>query len=203
MDYDEEGGIGLDDPLGEDEDIEGVKFEAMKPDTLPDTPLSSVFDGPYPPLPSQAQFKFSSDKFSEVASTLAAMSMDGESDTSTAVGSMVSASFSPLSANVSVHRESSVHEPSAHSSSTRSSSPQLKVWGSRNGKSSSSTLFPNAKPTPAPSEFSIAAHDEAMNNKHGINIMRTRFWDPMSSDWNPEQFYDAIISKYYCPFICE
>jgi hypothetical protein len=38
---------------------------------------------------------------------------------------------------------------------------------------------------------------------HGINIMRDHFWDPMSGDWNSEHFYDSIVSKYFCPFICE
>jgi hypothetical protein len=42
-----------------------------------------------------------------------------------------------------------------------------------------------------------------MEQEHGINLMRTRFWDPMSTDWNPEKFYDFVISKYHCPFVCE
>jgi hypothetical protein len=98
---------------------------------------------------------------------------------------------------------------SVHGSSTYGGSQftltgrQLKVWGSRNGKSASNNLFPNAKQTPITKEFSIAAHDEQMEREHGVNIMRTRFWDPLSSDWNPDRFYDSVINKYYCPFVCE
>jgi hypothetical protein len=36
-----------------------------------------------------------------------------------------------------------------------------------------------------------------------LNIMRDRFWDPLSSDWNPERFYDSVVNKYFCPFPCE
>jgi hypothetical protein len=102
----------------------------------------------------------------------------------------------------SVRNDSARNGSSAQGSST---SRGLKVWSSRSGKSASTTLFPNAKPTPAPSDFSISAHDydKAMDQEHGINIMRTRFWDPMSTDWNPEKFYDSVISKYHCPFVCE
>lgn len=96
---------------------------------------------------------------------------------------------------------------SAYGSSSRagstSSGRQLKVWGDRHGKPASSTLFPNAKATPVTKEFSIAAYDEQMEREHGINIMKTRFWDPRSPDWNPERFYDSVISKYNCPFVCE
>jgi hypothetical protein len=33
--------------------------------------------------------------------------------------------------------------------------------------------------------------------------MRDHFWDPMSSDWNAEHFFDSVVSKYFCPFPCE
>jgi hypothetical protein len=94
-------------------------------------------------------------------------------------------------------------ESDTESVNSASTARQSKVWGSRKGKSSSSVLFPNANPTPPPSEFSIAAHDDRMEKEHGINIMRTRFWDPVSPDWNPERFFDSIINKYHCPFVCE
>ncbi|KAF2643819.1 hypothetical protein P280DRAFT_466555 [Massarina eburnea CBS 473.64] len=64
-------------------------------------------------------------------------------------------------------------------------------------------LFPDACPSPPPSVFSIDRHDEQMNKDHGINILKTRFWDPLSGDWNPERFFNSIISKYFCPFPCE
>ncbi|KAF2867630.1 hypothetical protein BDV95DRAFT_631007 [Massariosphaeria phaeospora] len=78
---------------------------------------------------------------------------------------------------------------------------QAKIWGTRAAR----TLFPNAKPTPppTPSEYSISQHDQAMETDHGINIMKTRFWDPLSQEWNPDRFYDSVVNMYFCPFICE
>ncbi|KAH7385909.1 hypothetical protein BKA66DRAFT_511252 [Pyrenochaeta sp. MPI-SDFR-AT-0127] len=180
QDDEEEGGIGLDDPLGGDEEIKEVRFEALRPenaDTSPPTP----YTGMYPPLPST----IASASDLDVASMMGAVSLGAHSEASTIVSASISGDYTP------------------QDSSVLSKGRQLKVWGSRNGKSVSNVLFPNAKPTPAPSEFSIAAHDHAMEQEHGINIMRTRFWDPMSSDWNPEIFYDSVLSKYHCPFICE
>ncbi|KZM24205.1 Protein S-acyltransferase [Ascochyta rabiei] len=185
-DFEEEGGVCLDDPLDRDEEIEDVNFAALQPE-VSNAPLPQSAAGPFPPLRTHSQA--SSYDIFEVASTIGAMSVNGDNDTSAIVG----------------HRSSAPH--SAYGSSTYAASTstgrQLKVWGGRNGKSASSTLFPNAKSTPATKEFSIAAHDEQMERDHGINIMRTRFWDPLSSDWNPERFYDSVINKYNCPFVCE
>lgn len=157
-DFEEEGGICLDNPMDRDEEEE-VSFAAIQPEVHA-TPLYT----PYPPLPSQA--RASGYVVDEVASTMGAMSVADDEGTSTAAR-------------------------------------KEKAWGDSNGKSASSALFPNAKPTPAPQEFSIAAHDEQMEREHGINIMKTRFWDPLSSDWNPERFFDSVIDKYNCPFVCE
>ena len=163
-DFEDEGGILLDDPLGKDEEIEDVKFAAIQPD-VSDMP-SPDMHSPYPPLPSQTRASYSN--VDAVASTIGTMSIS-----------------------------------SKEGAGSTASGRQLKVWGERNGKSTSSALFPNAKPTPVSKEFSIAAHDEQMERDHGINIMRTRFWDPQSPDWNPERFYDSVVSKYNCPFVCE
>ncbi len=185
-DFEEEGGVCLDDPLGEDEEIDGVQFAAIQPEVSDTSPLLAAAV-PYPPLPSQAQA--SRFNIAEIASTIDAMSIRDDDETSTIVGSD---SCAPQSA----------HGSSMDASST-STGRQLKVWADRNGKSASSTLFPNAKSTPATKEFSIAAHDQQMEQEHGVNIMKTRFWDPQSPDWNPERFYDSVISRYNCPFVCE
>jgi hypothetical protein len=163
-DFEDEGGITLDDPLEKDEQIEDVKFAAIQPDVsgMP----SPDQHNPYPPLPSQARTSYSS--VAEIASTMGTMSIS-----------------------------------SKDGAGSTASGRQLKVWSDRKGKSASSTLFPNAKPTPVSKEFSIAAHDEQMERDHGINTMRARFWDPQSPDWNPERFYDSVVSKYNCPFVCE
>ncbi|KAF3046966.1 hypothetical protein E8E12_009613 [Didymella heteroderae] len=181
-DFEEEGGICLGNPLDRDEEVE-VSFAALQPDEVHETPVHT----PYPPLPSQA--RASSYHVDEVASTIGALSVNDDDGTSTVVGARSSAA-------------PSVYGSSTYAAST-STARKEKIWVDRNGKSASSALFPNAKPTPAPEEFSIAAHDEQMEREHGINIMKTRFWDPLSIDWNPERFYDSVIDKYNCPFVCE
>jgi hypothetical protein len=216
VDYEEEGGIELgNDPLGDDEELEEVVYKALKPDTPPDTPLAPAFVGHYPPLPTQSTTVNNTGY--EVASSLAGLSLtgDAESDTSAVVGSSIG---SPTAATFPAgsrpcastrdhasinHGPASHNDSTAHDSNVASTNRELKVWNNRSGTSTYAVLFPDAKPNPAPSEFSISAHDEAMEQEHGINIMRTRFWDPMSSDWNPEKFYDSVMSKYYCPFVCE
>lgn len=181
-DYEEEGGICLDNPLDREEEVK-ASFPALQPDEVQATPIYT----PYPPLPSQTQA--SSYNVDEIASSIGAMSVNDDDGTSTVVGGRSSVA------------------PSAYGSSTYAASTSTgrkeKVWVDRHGKSASRALFPNAKPTPAPKEFSIAAHDEHMEREHGINIMKTRFWDPLSADWNPERFYDSITSRYNCPFVCE
>ncbi|KAF2182008.1 hypothetical protein K469DRAFT_587763 [Zopfia rhizophila CBS 207.26] len=75
------------------------------------------------------------------------------------------------------------------------------IWG---GKDAAKTLFPHAKATPPPKEkYSIRKHDEQHEKEHGINILTTRFWDPTSTDYSPERFFEPTINQYYCPFICE
>ncbi|KAF1927554.1 uncharacterized protein M421DRAFT_101536 [Didymella exigua CBS 183.55] len=181
-DFEEEGGICLDGPMDRDEEVE-VPFAALQPE-IHVTPIHT----PYPPLPSQA--RVSGYIVDEVASTIGTMSIDDEdNDNSTVEGAHSSAT-------------PSAYGGSAYAAST-SAARKEKVWVNRNGKSASSALFPNAKPTPAYEEFSVAAHDAQMEREHGINIMKTRFWDPMSADWNPERFYDSVIDKYNCPFVCE
>lgn len=206
MDCEEEGGISLniEDTAFEDEDIDEVQYKAIKPDTPPDTPLSPANMGPYPPLPSQ--MSCASSIVSDLASTLDGVSLGGESDTSTvstvAEPQIVSPTATDYPAS-SIQSSSARQVYTTQGSTAASSSRQPKVWGSRSGKTTSDILFPGAKPTPAPKDFSIEAHDHSMEQEHGLNIMRTRFWDPMSSDFNPERFYDSVFGKYYCPFVCE
>ncbi|KAF1945915.1 hypothetical protein EJ02DRAFT_509057 [Clathrospora elynae] len=213
VDYEEEGGVVLgDDPMNDDEAIDQVeKFKAIAPDTPPDTPLCPAFMGPYPPLPTQSTNASYKTAY-EVASTLGSLSLNGNADSDSEtvvecpigspVGSTTAAELPAGSMHSVSSRNRSTHNGStSQDSSVPSTSREAKVWGSRSGKSMSSVLFPNAKSTP--SVFSVSAHDEAMDKQHGINIMRTRFWDPMSSDWNPEKFYDSVVNKYSCPFVCE
>lgn len=180
IDVEEVGGVLLsDDPIDDSADIEDVKFEAIKPDPSLEEPHTPVFSGHYPPLPTQSGFMSGVDM--GVASMIGGMSLNGDVDV-----------------------DSFVHDGSeVQGSSVSSSNHETKVWGPRKGKSTGSILFPNAKPKAPPSDFSVSAHDEAMEHAHGPNLFRDRFWDPMSSDWNPERFYDSIINKYYCPFVCE
>ncbi|CAN9119496.1 unnamed protein product [Alternaria alternata] len=213
IDVEEVGGVLLsDDPIDDSADIEDVKFEAIKPDPSLEEPHTPVFSGHYPPLPTQSGFMPGVDM--EVASMIGGMSLNGDvdvdSDGSTVIRSPAASNFPTISPSpfgrdaIQSQHGSFVHDGSeVQGSSVSSSNHETKVWGLRKGKSTGSILFPNAKPKAPPSEFSVSAHDEAMEHAHGPNLFRDRFWDPMSSDWNPERFYDSIVNKYYCPFVCE
>jgi hypothetical protein len=212
IDDDEETGVSLtDDHLNDSAALEGIKFEAIKPDTSLDEEHTPVFHGHYPPLTSQAGYI--PDVDADVAPMMGGMSLRGhadvDSDGSTVVGSPVMTGFPPRSSSLPGHSVQSQSGSSAHngseaqSSSAQSSSRPPKVWGSRKGKTTSSVLFPNAKAKPPPSDFSISAHDDTMDKVYGPNILSDRFWDPMGDAWNPERFHDPIVQKYYCPFVCE
>ncbi|KAF2686662.1 hypothetical protein K458DRAFT_429632 [Lentithecium fluviatile CBS 122367] len=172
QDYEEEGGIDVNDVLDDNEDeAKRVRYDAIQPEA---TPVEVTHLGSYPPLPSQSGA-------SSITASMGRMSLGRASET--VVGS----------------ENGSAAESSTKGTST-SSGRQLKPWAGR----TSAKLFPGAKPTPPPCEFSIEHHDHQMEQEHGINIMNTRFWDPRSpGDFNPERFYDSVIQLYFCPFICE
>jgi hypothetical protein len=206
LDTEEEGGVDLGDLIFDDKEIEDVEFKAIKPDLPPDVPLSPAAAGVmFPALPSQVSTD--SAMHNPFVSAFSKMSFRGEeSETSTVVGSPVTTPINPPTdsfSSVSSLGDAAPNPSNTEGSTMASSKSQPKVWGSRDGRSASSVLFPNAKSTPAPSEFSIAAYDQNMELNHGLNIMNTRFWDPQSCDFNPERFYDSIACKYYCPFVCE
>ncbi|KAH7068075.1 hypothetical protein BKA63DRAFT_105670 [Paraphoma chrysanthemicola] len=206
LDTEEEGGVDLGDSIFDDKEIEDVEFKAIKPDLPPDVPLSPAAAGVmFPALPSQVSTD--SAMHNPFVSAFSKMSFRGEeSETSTVVGSPVTTPINPPTdsfSSVSSLGDAAPNPSNTEGSTMASSKSQPKVWGSRDGRSASSVLFPNAKSTPAPSEFSIAAYDQNMELNHGLNIMNTRFWDPQSCDFNPERFYDSIACKYYCPFVCE
>jgi hypothetical protein len=52
-------------------------------------------------------------------------------------------------------------------------------------------------------EFSIEAVDQQTEHDHGANIFNTRFWDPLAKEWHPDRFYNGLIEKFFCPFMCE
>jgi hypothetical protein len=199
LDCEEEGGVNIGEEAFDDEEAKEFKYKAIEPDDTREMPLSPTTAGPYPPLPSKGR---SVSTISDITSSLDGISLNDDSGASTAINSpLLSPATTAIRANslsASIRQVSSTQ-----GSSTASGSRQPKVWGSRDGKSASSVLFSGVKPTPAPSEFSIAAYDDRVEQEHGLNIMKTRFWDPMSNDFNPERFYNAYNSKYYCPFICE
>lgn len=187
VDHEVEGGVGLCDSSFDNDEIEDVQFKAIMPDTPPDTPVSLAAMGSYPLLPSQTNKTFGIMP-SKIASAIGNLSLGGVSEESTLVSSPRTEAFTD-----------SLHATPMTVSSTR----QPKVWGCRDGKPISNVLFPDAKPNQTSNEYSIAAYNDMTDQRDNINIMETRFWDPMSDDWNPERFYDSIINKYYCPFVCE
>lgn len=196
LDYEEEGGVTLEEEIFDDEELEEVEFKAMKPSTPPDTPISPAAEA-FPPLATHRTG--SSAGGFDIATSLGGMSLDNDSKTTTVVGSPT---FSPPPSSFRSTGES-IRQTSTTLGSSMPSTRQPKAWGSRDGKAASSVLFLGAKPTPAPAEFDIAAYDNRMDQEHGPNLMKTRFWDPTSNDFNPDRFYDAVVNKYNCPFTCE
>lgn len=175
LDIEEEGGVSLTEEIFGDEEIEDVNFKAIEPADPPDAPVYPAASETFPALLSQKSG--TSNPHTDLQPSFAQMSLSEKPGSS---------SSTPT-----------------NSGQPASSHQQLTVWGNRNGKSTSTALFPTAKLNPVLSEFSIAAYDERMHQEHEFNIMRSRFWDPMSTDWNPERFYDAVVCKYHCPFVCE
>jgi hypothetical protein len=186
QDFDKGGGVPLDNVLeidGDDgQDMPEFKAiapvvnqdEVVLPETYPSLPTSSMGSLPPASMCSRTPSRMSSQPPSR-------MSRKGSeaTDLSSTLGRLT---MSEVSSNA-----------------TATADRRLKAWGGR----TSQQLFPQAKPTPPPSEFSISHHDEQIDRDHGINIFKTRFWDPLSGDFNPERFYNSVISKYYCPFPCE
>jgi hypothetical protein len=148
-------------------------YKAIEPEVT-ETPIQNpAAYGPYPPLPSSRN---PNSAYGELSSRLGGVSLDDDND--------------------SVAMASTIGGDSAISSTNQT----ITAW---NKGGSARTLFPHAKPTPAPSEWSVQHHDQQMEATQGINIMKTRFWDPVSKHWNPERFYDTILQRYHCPFVCE
>lgn len=185
-DDDEGGGVTLMD--NSDYEARAIDYPVIQPE-LNDTPITNpAAQGPYPPLPSSSKGKSNArDTDSELSYGMRSVSLGLESEsgaTSTTAGGT----------------------STAGGKSTSTSRP-VKAWGS--GKTTSN-LFPKAQSvsaqsvasSAAPSVWSIEQHDQQQAGNQ-INIMTTRFWDPVGPDWNAELFYDPIVNQYYCPFVCE
>ncbi|KAL5119616.1 hypothetical protein ACEQ8H_002462 [Pleosporales sp. CAS-2024a] len=188
----EDGGIELTDQVFGDEGIAEVEYEAIRPD---EAPMTDTHVSPYPALPSQKRTAHATR--SDVASKLGSMSLEGGSEYSGSTAVMSSTLANALES------DSPSKVPSVQGSTNARSTHQPKAWGSRNGKSASSVLFPNAKPTPVTEEFSISAYDEQKDLERGPNMLQSHFWDPNGNDFEQERWFDTLISKYYCPFVCE
>jgi hypothetical protein len=171
----DEGGVNIID----NDDGQLVEYAAIQPE-IPESANNRQLsaEGPYPALPSQRHTPRAD---SELASQLSGVTLHENKASSVAAPSTVGTASTVAAAS---------------SSTTRPS----KAWDHVN---LSKSLFPNAKRNPAPSEWSVENHDRQRKQEHGVNIMTTRFWDPLSHDFNADRFYDSVLSKYYCPFICE
>lgn len=191
QDYEEEGGILLEDPLDNEEGVGEVDFKALQLDSIAETPAQAIA---FPPLPSQTS---STNDAGSLVRSLDNLSVAGESTASTVIASPVS-DRSPGSDAGSRVGASEV------SVSSKTIGGRDKGWVVRkDNKAAISTLFSNAKPTPASKQFSIQAYDSNMQDSRGLNILRDRFWDPLATEFNAENYFNTIDSKYYCPFVCE
>ncbi|KAF2452086.1 hypothetical protein P171DRAFT_479096 [Karstenula rhodostoma CBS 690.94] len=175
LDHEDEGGVGIENVLEhEDEDAKAVNHPAIQPDSVQDDVPHTE---PWPALSAQGK---DATRSSTITSRMGRMSLGG-SDADTVVSS-------------------GSHTMQDSAAPNQSSRRQVKAWGGRSAKE----LFPQAKLTAAPEkEFSIEAVDEKMEHDHGANIFNTRFWDPLAREWSPDRFFNGLIEKYFCPFMCE
>ena len=77
------------------------------------------------------------------------------------------------------------------------------AWGHPGASTSASeVLFPGVKPTPVSFEWAqeLRKRDQAYELEHGVNLFRSRFWDPTSRDYKPQRFFNPIIEMYMCSF---
>lgn len=207
VDNDTTGGVTLMDQQLEDDDVKGLNYAAIEPEVI-DTPSHATHAvGAFPPLPSQkkdedAKSVISSkggEETESVISRLTELSLDDHFK-ALATGQLP---FSPKSKTTK--QDSSV--PSTPGSSTSGQLPPSSQTGSHSAvaawtKNTAKALFPNAPPTPSPSEWSVQKQDKVMEQKEGLNIMQVRFWDPASKDFVAERFYSTVLGVYQCPFIC-
>ena len=65
--------------------------------------------------------------------------------------------------------------------------------------SASNSLFPKAKATPLTQDWESTLERDHARASQPRNMFRVRFWDPLSDDYDPEQFFDAATARYNCP----
>lgn len=193
LDFEQEGGVSLtEDPLGDDDGLDEVTFTALKPHKTKDTPF---FSGEYPPLPGQEKKKMTPSTYS-ITSTFDRLSIAGDSNASTVIEHAAVDAFPALNASSQSNASTEIHRfPSI--------TDRPNVWGSCKGKLASSLLFPNAKATPKTREFAITTYDQNQQKSQGLNLMRDRFWDPLSTEFKAKNYYNTFECKFYCPFVCE
>ena len=63
----------------------------------------------------------------------------------------------------------------------------------------STSLFPKAKVTPLTQDWEATLERDHARAAQPRNMFRVRFWDPLSDDYDPEQFFDAATERYKCP----
>ncbi|KAF2165236.1 hypothetical protein M409DRAFT_67484 [Zasmidium cellare ATCC 36951] len=87
----------------------------------------------------------------------------------------------------------------------------VQVWASSSGKPSawgtssnaSKKLFAKAQPTPLQAgdwNAVLAQREEESLADDGKNLMKARWWDPSSQDYNPDLFKDESTGVYTCRF---
>ena len=93
----------------------------------------------------------------------------------------------------------SVNQSGSHKASSsangNNSNPPSTTWGAN----ASTSLFPKAKATPLTQDWEATLERDHARAAQPRNMFRIRFWDPLSDDYDPEQFFDAAEQRYNCP----
>ena len=92
------------------------------------------------------------------------------------------------------NNQSNSHKASS-SVINNNSNPHSTTWGAN----ASTSLFPKAKATPLTQDWEATLERDHARAAQPRNMFRIRFWDPLSDDYDPEQFFDAAEQRYNCP----
>ncbi len=204
---DTDGGVAL---LDDDEDP--AQELAYKP-LQPEVELINLRMSKHAPTPHRAQEswpRIASPSTSSMTESLRTISVNSPSpsvmgmsasDFDTAITSRKGAFYTESYPSLSSPPRSQVEDDDTASVTTTtkfSVASQPTAWTTR---ATSRTLFKDAKPSPASSDYWATALKEREDDVIGksTNLFHNRVWDPESAHYNVHRFYNPLIERYCCP----
>lgn len=114
-------------------------------------------------------------------------------------GQSVRSDGSPKSVN-GKDMSDTLHGMSLSDSATAVTGPYTKCPTDRS-RNIGAHLPPNTDSRPAPNWTAVQASTAYTNQSQtNTNLFHSRFWDPSSTDYHPDLFFNMLIERYSCPF---